>query len=260
MLKNKNLWMNNDEYLQSVIRSHYVTPISLNDSRLYSLTFLLKFWAGDNLNQLKLSGSSAKDLVVSGNADIDIFVSLKSSTSTTLKDLYASLEAMLKSKGYSTERHTVAIQTKVGSLKVDIVPGKIQQGYKNYHSLYNNYSDTWLQTNIDEHINRIKSCGRINEIRALKIWSKINFLKFPSIYLELVVIDALYNRKTNQLANNLKTIFEYLERDFMNKQIADPSNTNNIISNYSLKKYQKEEIAKAASVSLSKIYWNDVIW
>ena len=92
-----------------------------------------------------------------------------------------------------------------------------------------------------------------------KIWRHINGLDFPSIFLELTVLDALYSKPTNNLANNFLTVLTYLRDNFVNRTVTDPSNTNNIVSDM-LYKYEKEAIALQAKASLGKKTWEEIIW
>ena len=94
-------------------------------------------------------------------------------------------------------------------------------------------------------------------------------LEFPSFYLELSVINALWESKRPVLLpsaktfpNNLQKIFEYLYTDFINARIEDPSNSGNIISkDLSLKEKQaiKDEAFKAYIASIESS-WDKIIW
>lgn len=216
-------------------------------------------WAGQQLSSLKQSGSSAKGTALKGIADLDIFISLKSDTSETLKDIYNKLESTITEAGYITRRQNVSIGITQGNLKIDLVPGKIQSGYQNYHSIYSSKKDTWMQTNVDLHITKVQNSNRVNEIILIKIWKHIHGLDFPSIYLELTVLDALYNKPTNDLSNNFWTVLTYLKDKFVNTVVTDPANTNNKISDM-LFKYEKESIAFQAKTSLGEGTWEKIIW
>ncbi|KRE96469.1 hypothetical protein ASG89_31395 [Paenibacillus sp. Soil766] len=144
-------------------------------------------------------------------------------------------------------------------MDVDLVPGRIQKGYKNYHSLYKSKADTWTQTNIHKHIDIVKNSDRLDEIRAIKIWRKLNDLDFPSIYLELTVIEALRFGLKGQIAKNLVQVFEYLSKDFTSAIVYDPANSANRISD-DLNRIEKGLIAKNASETLNQTSWNYVIW
>ena len=251
--------MTSDQYLRNIIAIKKADSITIDDWRLASVKSALTTWAGQQLSSLKQSGSSAKGTALKGIADFDIFISLKSDTTETLKEIYNKLDTTIKNAGWVTRRQNVSIGITHNNLKIDLVPGKIQSGYYNYHSIYSSKKDTWMQTNIDLHINTVKNSNRTNEILLTKIWRHIHGLDFPSIYLELTVLDALYNKPVNDLANNFWAVLVYLRDKFADSVVTDPANTNNKVSDM-LYKYEKESIASQAKTSLGKQTWGEIIW
>lgn len=251
--------MTADQYLQQIIAIKKAPIITLSDYRLIDIKTTLTNWAGQQLSSLKQSGSSAKGTALKGVADFDIFISLKSDTTETLKEIYNKLEATIINAGWTTRRQNVSIGITHNSLKIDLVPGKIQSGYQQYHSIYSSKKDTWMQTNVDLHITKVQKSNRINEIILTKIWREIHGLDFPSIYLELTVLDALYNKPVNDLASNFLAVLTYLRDKFLASVVTDPANTNNKMSDM-LYKYEKEAIALQAKTSLGKQTWGEIIW
>ena len=71
--------------------------------------------------------------------------------------------------------------------------------------------------------------GRREEIRIIKLWRQQNALDFPSFYLELTVLDALSGKRIGDLANNVWSVFEYLQDNFARARVIDPANTNRSI-------------------------------
>ena len=256
---NNTYTMTANEYLKIIIANKKADTITIDDWRLSAVKTKLTAWAGQQLSSLKQSGSSAKGTALKNVSDFDIFISLKSDTTQTLKEIFNSLEATIKNAGWVTRRQNVSIGITQNSLKIDLVPGIIQSGFQNYHSIYSSKKDTWMQTNTDLHITKVKNSNRINEIFLTKIWRLIHGLDFPSIYLELTVLDALYNKPVNDLSNNFLTILTYLRDNFVDTVVIDPSNTNNKISD-TLFKDEKEAIASQAKTSLTKRTWKEIIW
>jgi len=254
--------MSSDDYVKRIISKYKVpeeidilTQICIVDP----LIQIIKDWAGDCLNDIQISGSRAKGTAINICSDLDLFISLKSSTSNTLKEIYDSLFSHISNNNIECRKQNVSIGIKYGGYSIDLVPGKKHKGNINDHSLYRNKKGTWTQTNINKHINHVRNSGRIDEIVLLKIWRKLHNIDFPSIYLELVVIDALMYKNKNQPASNFLAILDYLKDYFVDKTIIDPANTNNVISD-DLYKYEKEAIAKKAKESRNQLYWKDIIW
>jgi len=121
------------------------------------------------------------------------------------------------------------MRIKVNGYSVDLVPGKRQDGYSQDHSLYRRKANTWTKTNVDRHIAVVRQGGRLSESRVLKLWRDQKGLDFPSFYLELTTIRALYG-STGTVSNNVWTVFQYLRDSFIGARIEDPANTNNVIS------------------------------
>jgi len=251
--------MTADEYLKTIIATKKADSISIDDWRLTNVKATLTTWAGQQLSSIKQSGSSAKGTALKGIADFDIFISLKADTTETLKEIYDKLDTTIKNAGWATRRQNVSIGITHNSLKIDLVPGKIQSGYQNYHSIYSSKKDSWMQTNVDLHITKVKTSNRANEILLTKIWRQIHSIEFPSIYLELTVLDALYNKPVNDIANNFWMVLVYLRDKFVDSVVTDPANTNNTVYDM-LYKYEKEAIALQAKTSLGKQNWGEIIW
>lgn len=251
--------MTGEEYLLNVVSNHKAPNLTFYDPRLTAIKIVMRKWAGQYLSEIKLAGSCVKNTAIKGKADCDLFISLISSTPQTLKQIFDNLDEYVTEAGYSTRRQNVSIRITTNGLDIDLVPGKIQSGFKNYHSLYLSKKDTWTQTNIDLNIQNVKASGRQDEIMATKIWKHCHNLKFPSIYIDLVVVQALKYKNKGQLEKNFMTVLEYLRDSFVETKFIDPANSQNVISDL-LYKYQKDEIQKVAKKCLAEQYWNSIIW
>ena len=251
--------MTSDQYLKSLVFNKKANPIELNDIRLYKVCEVIKKWSGDSLSRIIKSGSNAKQTAVKGIADLDLFISLKSENSINLKDIYNSLDSAIKSQGWQTRRQNVSIGIIESGINIDLIPGKIQPGYLNFHSIYTRKKDTWLQTNIDMHVSKVLESKRQSEIILAKIWRELNQIDFPSIYLELVILEALKFKIVDNISHNFLTVLKYLSENFLTQTFIDPANTNNTISDMlSLK--EKEKICNCATLSLEKKFWNQIVY
>jgi hypothetical protein len=248
-----------DSYLLGIISKHKASSIELSDLRITEIIKIVNNFAGTQLQQLIKSGSSAKGTAVRGTSDIDLFISLKSDTTNSLKEIYNMLDSKLKSNGLTTRRQNVSIGITYNGLDIDLVPGKVQSGYTNYHSIYVSKKDTWMQTNVKANIDLVTSSNRISEILLGKIWRKLHALDFPSVYLEFTFIQALKYKSNGDLANNFYSALQFLQDSFVENIISDPSNTNNTISD-TLSSSEKKAIKTAAEESLSKRTWGEIVW
>jgi len=251
--------MTSDDYVNSVL-SRYVVNRTAAITAGQAVYPIVKAWAGTQLDEGKFSGSHAKGTGIAGTVDTDIFISLKPDTTNTLKEIYDSLAQTMRNNGYTPKLQNVSIRVSHGGMQVDLVPGVKHSGNSNYHWLYVSRSGRErTQTNIDLHISQVTNSGRINEIRAMKVWAKNHGLDFPSINLELTVIAALSGYRVGNTASNVLTILEYLRDRFAYARVQDPANTANIISE-DLTQAEKQAIASQAGVSKSKPTWGEIIW
>jgi hypothetical protein len=220
----------------------------------------LKTWANKYLSSLGPSGSFAKGTGVLGTTDLDVFIGITNDAPENLQQLYESLFAWAQNHYWLPKRQNVSIGITWLGTNVDLVPGKRQANQTADYSLWKNKLQTWRQTNVVTHINTVVNSGRVNEIRALKIWRKCHNLDFPSFYLELTVIDALWGRaKGTNLAANVSTCFDYIRDNLETACVIDPANIANIISE-DLTAAAKKTIAQAAGASRKEPYWQQVLW
>lgn len=253
--------MTADEYVLSV-ESQYRLPTGPQSPAYHAAQQLyptIKAWGNKYLLEVSFSGSYAKGTTIKGSTDVDLFISLDSQTPGTLKEIYDNLFSYLTQRQYAPRRQNVSIGLAYSNLSVDLTPGRKQPGNTNDHSLYKNKTKSWIQTNVQTHINKIQNSGRLDEIRVIKIWRNLDHLDFPSFYLELTVLDALYGKNRGQPAANVWTVLQYLRDTFSEARVIDPSNSNNIISD-DLSREGKLAVSNAARNSLMKPNWNQIIW
>jgi len=248
-------------YIEEIIKKHQ--PQEIND---YAELFILrqikddiKNWAGNCLNGITYSGSYAKGTALDSTSDLDLFISLKSTTNNTLKEIYESLASKFKSKNYTLRYQNVSIRVTKDNYDIDLVPAKNDKGNTNYHKLYSRKNESWIKTNVKKHINIVKNSNRVKEITALKVWRNNHNLNFPSIMIELMVVEALKNRKVGELERNFWYMLDYIYENIENKRILDPSNTNNIISN-SISMTDKLKIKRVTKECRTKIHLRNILW
>ena len=220
----------------------------------------LRTWANKYLSTIGPSGSFAKGTGVLGTTDLDVFVGITNNAPENLQEIYESLHNWSVNQHWFPQRQNVSIGITWLGAKVDLVPGKRQANPSTDYSIWKNKQKTWRQTNVATHISTVVNSGRVNEIRALKIWRKCHNLDFPSFYLELTVIDALWGKtKGVNLAANVFTCLEYMRDNLETACVSDPANTANVISD-DLTAVEKKRIAQAAGKSREEPYWEQVLW
>ena len=254
--------MTGDSYLQSILQREAVDTSVSSPLRMIQAYIEpdIKEWAGPYLQSITPSGSFAKNTGNSSKVDIDLFVSLSPHTPSnyTLKDLYEGLFEHLLVRQYSPRRQNVSIGISVNGKKVDLIPAKQQDGRSNDHSLYVRKRDSWTKTNVAKHIDKVSRSGRTDEIRIIKLWRDQWGIDWESIYVELMVLDALSGRRIGDLANNVFASFEYIRDRIKAARIVDPANLNNVISD-DLSVAEKQSISDAAATARNAKYWSEIV-
>jgi hypothetical protein len=223
-----------------------VTPSGPAERARLELQKPLASWASRYLHDIAPTGSYVKGTRIRGSTDLDLLVSLNAQTRGTMKQVFHSLFSALKGRGYSAIMQKVSIGVVYGGVGVDIIPAKRSGDNSSDHHVYRTERDVTVKTNIYAHTNLIQGCGRVEEIKAAKIWRDLRGLEFPSFCLELVVLDALRHRAMNQPAANLRAVLEYLRDRFVGAPFRDPQNFSNIVSD--------------AAVTLKHPEWEKVLW
>lgn len=204
------------------------------------------------------SGSFAKGTAIRSGTDIDLFLSLAENTPATLRGLHESLFNAVKAAGYQPRYQNVSINIRVNGFSVDLVPGKCQDAETGDHSLYLRKTDSWIKTNVLEHIAFVRKVNRMNETRLLKLWRNQRGLEIASFYLELVVARALAGANSNYLSHNLQTVFEYVQDKFVNARYVDPANSNNVLSD-TLTLTEKRAVVAAARKAYLSGDWKTIV-
>lgn len=253
--------MTEDEYVRAVLQKYSVPtgPYSPAELAANRIAPSIRQWAGNWLSELRFSGSYAKGTAVSTATDVDLFVSLDADTQGSLKDIYESLYSFSSKQGWAPRRQNVSIKVSFAGIKVDLVPGRIQKGHLNVHSLYRRRTDSWAQTNVSLHIERVRQSGRTEEVRAMKIWRDLHRVEFPSFYLELVVLEATKGCRVGSVASNFLRALAYVRDWLPTVRFVDPANSNNVVSD-DLSPSEKKLAAASASMAAAADSWEKILW
>ena len=128
--------MTPDEYIETVLARHELKPGLFSYFAKSIIVPELEKWANGNANRIVYTGSMAKGTAVSGATDLDIFISLSPGTPHTLEQIYERLYRWSEAASWLPRRQNVSIGLNYLGVKIDLVPGKLQEGWKYYHSLW----------------------------------------------------------------------------------------------------------------------------
>lgn len=219
--------------------------------------------------EIQQSGSRAKGTAIKGKSDIDLFLSFYDPKGFfTLKEIYNDIYKFLASYFKDIRKQNVSIGVKYNGCDIDIVPArkvnsssyeKFRTRY-NDHYLWSNKKQNRMLTNIQKHIDLVRYSGLLDEMILLKVWREQQKLEFPSIYMELLTIDAFsgYSVPGGNIENHFLYLLRYISDNIENKRVVDPSNSSNILSD-DLTLAEKRVIKKAAQSAIDAKYWNEVV-
>ena len=114
--------MISDEYVLQTIKKHALSEQIDNYTTRYIIDPLKRIiaeWAGTCLCETKLSGSRAKGTAIDIATDLDLFISLTSTTTNSLEEIYDSLYQRLVNKGIAARKQNVSIGITYNGYKVD---------------------------------------------------------------------------------------------------------------------------------------------
>lgn len=247
-----------DEYLISILKKYEVNRAGAEAAGNYIYPIIQK-WGGDSLLSAEFSGSLAKGTAVSIGSDADIFLSLSSTVTETLENIYDTLYKSLTQGGYIAGKQNVSIRVTCNGYSIDLVPGRRISQFGNEHSLYVRKLQSWKKADVKKHIAYVQGSNRLNEIKLVKIWRQLHNLEFPSFFLEMIVIDALAYARNGELTNNFLKCLNFIKVNIRTVNYTDPVNTNNCISDLCTAT-EKSIVANQASNSLSQQNWESVVW
>jgi predicted nucleotidyltransferase len=239
-----------DIALQQILREHtpeihFDSPETALERRLGQQ---LQVWSPRFLRVIR-SGSVAKGTAVRGGSDLDLLLSFSSTEEGSLRSLYDDVGRWLESHNFEVRRQRVSLGIEWSGHKVDIVPGRREGQHGNVHHLHNFRTKTWTKTDLNKHASQVRDSGRLDEIRLLKIWRNNLGLDWPSLYLELFVIDALYGARHGWVHTNLLRTWQDLASGGLARRICDPSNPSNVLSTL-IDDATKRVIAEEAAMAL----------
>jgi len=249
-----------ERYAASIVEKYHVVADTGSASHRAAdeIIPLLKQWGKQYLLGITLSGAYAKNTAISLSSDVDVLVTLSPVPGMEMKKIFWSLFEFLSDRDLRPHTRDVSVQVECKGIHIDLIPA-CRNGGSAGNLLYNKKLDDAIATDIAQHVHLVANSGRQQEICALKIWRARQALDFPSLYLELTVLQALEEERFGQLADNVLSVLRYLGNRFEQAAVRDPANAKNILSD-DLSVSGRQAIAKAARTALYDENWKKIIW
>ena len=249
-----------EQYAASIVEKYHVVADTGSASHRAAdeVIPLIKQWGKQYLLGLTLSGAYAKNTAISLSSHVDVLIALNPVPGMEMKKIFWSLFEHLTDHNMRPHTRNVSVQVQSKGLFVDLIPA-CRDRETSGSVLFNKRTGVAVHTDVAQHVHLIANSGRQQEICALKIWRERNGLDFPSLYLELTVLNALESERFGQVSDNVLAVLRYLAGRFEQVVVRDPTNSANIVSD-DLKSGEKQAIAKAARNALYDENWKKIIW
>lgn len=181
--------------------------------------------------KIKYAGSRAKNTMIRSAFDLDLtcyFDAGDDTAGTSLEEIYQNTQRALSSSFYVTARRSaLRLTPKVGprDVHVDVIPGRFTDATRTEAYLYQAGAEKRrLKTNVDAHINHVRTSGHSDVIALFKLWATTKRVPIKTFALELAVIDALEDEPSTDLNERIATVLERFRIDIDSIRVEDPAN------------------------------------
>ena len=213
----------------------------------------------DGSPRYRYGGSYGNQTIIRERYDLDVVAYWSNDTNYTIKGIYDGVGNQLRKEFTYIRSKTVAWEIQFeGGFHVDVVPGRALDVNFFETNLYRTDTGTTLKTSLKTHIDTVKGSGRRDVIRLMKLWRERRRVPFKkSFLLELMTIYGCNGTPFAELGPQVIAALEYIRDNIETKQILDPANTNNFLSD-DISMADKTRIRIAAQASLNASYWSEV--
>lgn len=232
--------MSNSTYLKKILaeQSFSETDQELKDlrKRRQDIEKILRENFSEAKPSIRWAGSMAKGTMIRESYDGDMtcyFPHEEDDAGMTLEDIYKNVQDVLAAD-YSVEVKASAIRVRAlddwhTDLHIDVVPGRFTDADNDDVFLHRTTGDKErLKTNLQVHIDHIKSSGVTDAIRLTKLWKVRNGLDVAKTFvLELLVVKLLATKKNSSLENQMIHVWSKFRDNADSLSVTDPANSNN---------------------------------
>lgn len=251
--------MSNQDYLAGLLRSQNLSEQEL--AKLRGLRDQIERILSplDGSPRFRYGGSFGKQTMIRTRYDLDLVAYWPKDTKYTIKGIYDGVGNQLKKEWKIVNPKTVAWEIPfTGGFHIDVVPGRAIDDNFFETNLYRTDTGTTLKTSLKTHIDTVKGSGRRDVIRLMKLWRELRRVPFKkSFLLELMTISGCSGISYTELEPQLIAALKYVRDHIETKQVLDPANSNNSLSD-DVSTPDKSRIRIAAQAALDAKYWTNV--
>lgn len=205
------------------------------------------------------AGSFGKKTIIRQRYDLDIVMYWPNTSNYTIKAMHDSVGKILKKHWEYVNEKTVSWELPFkGGFHIDVVPGRAIDSRFFEANLYRTDTGTTLKTSLKTHIDTVRSSGRRDAIRLMKLWRERRNVPFrKSFLLELMTIEGCKGVRFDDLGTQVQASLCYIRDTILNCSFSDPANSNNFLSD-DLNASQRAHIRTAAAAAAAARSWTEV--
>ena len=246
-----------ESYLQQLVKNIETSNGSFDEAIVKEVKKLILSFESKKINQIITFGSSIKGTNIRENPRIKLLVSIKEKDKRSIDEITEWFFNYLQFPEWQAVKKGNQLEFNYKGIDFNIFFAKKKLKSYNFHIMENLKFSREVISNFNIHTTNVVESNFQKEIILIKLWREKHQLNFPTIYLELVVMDVLRKCKKKNLFSRIIKILDYLRKDFIDDKFYDPSNTYNVISEY-LSLDEKKKIQNMAKISLTEQYVSDI--
>ena len=251
--------MTSQEYLQWLLNSQNIGETELALMRQLRDRIETRLRTLQGSPRFYYAGSYGKNTIIKARYDLDIVVYWPNDVNYTIEGIYTAVGEQLRSEFRFVNSKTVCWEVPFDNgFHLDVVPGRAIDTSFREANLYRTDTGTTLKTSIKTHIDTVRSSGRRDAIRLLKLWRERRQVPFKkSFLLELLTIQGTNGARFDDLPAQVASALTYIRDNIETRQVLDPANSNNSLSD-DISSGDKTRIRLAAQAALSASSWSEV--
>ena len=251
--------MTADQYLRGLLLQQDLSNVELSALRGLRDQVQSQLSILEGSPRFYYAGSYGKKTIIRQRYDLDIVMYWPSTATYTIQGIYEAVGEVLRQNWKVVSGKTVSWELPFeGGFHIDIVPGRALDTQFLNANLYRTDTGTTLKTSLKTHIDTVQNSGRRDAIRLMKLWRERRNVPFKkSFLLELMTIEGCKGQRFDDLGTQVQAALSYIRDNILTRNVVDPANSNNSLSD-DLNAAQRAAIKAAAASAAQATSWGPV--
>jgi len=248
------------DYFSNLLEEQKLSPEQLQTLRELRATIEKQLSVLNGNPRFYYAGSYGKHTMIKQRFDLDLVIYWPHDCNYKIKDIYDAVGSTLGKHWEYLNSKTVCWELPFnGGFHIDVVPGRALDAKYFEANLHRTDTGTTLKTSLKTHIDTVRSSGRLDVIRLMKLWKERRGVPFKkSFLLEVMTIEGCKGTSTTDYNAQLSAALRHIRDNIETCSVKDPANTANSLSD-DLDRDKRSKIKAAAQAALSAQYWSEVL-